>query len=88
MRFVDDYRSVVSIGQAVQIFEFCPVPVHTEDAFDDDKSLALVRRQAKRMFELIEVRVRVNNFPTSRQSNSVDDTGVIEFIADNRVSVS
>jgi hypothetical protein len=85
--FVEEQTGVVSIGERPEAGDRGEVPVHREDGLRGDQGGPGVRaRLRQEVSEVIEVTMSIDENARSAQATSIDDTGVVECVAEYEVS--
>ena len=85
VRVVDHHQGAVAVGQIADLREPGDRAVHGEHAVGRDQAHARVLRVLQRLLELVHVVVGVAQAPRLAQADAVDDAGVIQRVADDRV---
>ena len=87
MRIVDHHQCAVAVGKRADLGERCDRAVHGEHAVGDDQAGARVLAVDERLLELRHVAVGVAQPARLRQTDAIDDRGVVQRVGDDRVLV-
>ena len=85
MGVVDHDEGVIFVGQLADGFQVGDFAVHGEDAIGGDKLETLLGGVLELFFQVGHVVVSVTEAGGFAEADAVDDTGVIQFVADNGV---
>ena len=85
VRVVDHRERVVFFGEIANRLEVRDRSVHRETAISGDQSEARILRRAELRLQIGHVVVLVTKALRFAEADAVDDAGVIQFIADDRV---
>src|SRR5208283_179875 len=85
VRIVHHDQGAVALRQVANLPELGDRAVHREYAIGGDQAHTRVLRIPQRPFELVHVVVRVAQAARLAEPYTVDDAGVIERVADDRV---
>src|SRR6516164_2340593 len=88
MSLVDHQDSAMLLSQIYDIRERRFISVHTEQRLCYNELSAIARRIFQSPFELIHIAMSVYKDLCTRETTTVDDTGMIERIAQNHISLS
>ena len=87
MCIINHEKAIMGLRHVSQLREWCHVAVHAEHSVRDDESTATISRHVlDQSAQMIHVTMTVNGYPSLRQTASVDDTGVVQLVAEYDVT--
>ena len=85
MRVVHHNQRGVFLGEFAYRLQLGNVAIHREDAVCCDQAMAGLPSFLKPCFEILHITVAVTEFGRFRESNAVDDTGMVQLVRDDGV---
>jgi hypothetical protein len=88
MRLIDHQPRMVTPAEVDDLRQIDNVPIHAEDGVDDDQSGAAARGLLQPRFQVLHVVVAKADKIGAGQQTAVDDAGMVELVAEDRVVAS
>ena len=88
MAVIDDHRRIIALGQVANRRQRSHGAVHREDAIGDDQPSPRPLGLLQTAFQLGHVGVPIAEAPSLAQADAVDDAGVVQLVAEDRVVVA
>ena len=86
MSIIYHHPAIIALRQGDQIRERSNGSVHTEKSIGEDKLIAGFSFAPKQLLQSGKIAVRVNENLGSAKAATVDNTGMIECIAENKIT--
>jgi len=89
VRFIENHTGAIAIGEREDFSEWRYVSVHAEHALSDNEpSARKMDLCAERIFQRVQIEMRVDFAASTAEAHAIDQTGVIECVGEDQVTFS